>query len=91
MVADPSMGFGQTVRLVNRVVDKEGQKIPQEYLVGGEVVDMLGDEIVSSCGILKNSANPVFDSRRVESKSFALLRHCEGQPDPPRYQAGHLR
>lgn len=33
-----SFGLGRTVRLVNRVVDVDGNKVPQEYMVGGEAV-----------------------------------------------------
>ena len=33
-----SFGLGRTVRLVNRVVDESGNKVPMEYMVGGEAV-----------------------------------------------------
>lgn len=33
-----SFGIGRTVRLINRVVDETGKRVPQEYMVGGEAV-----------------------------------------------------
>jgi len=34
----PSFGLGATVRLINRVTDEKGAKVPQELMVGGEAV-----------------------------------------------------
>lgn len=31
-----TFGLGRTVRLVNRVVDEKGEKVPQEYMYSGE-------------------------------------------------------
>lgn len=33
-----SLGLGSAVRLVNRVVDEKGEKVPQEYMFSGEAV-----------------------------------------------------
>lgn len=33
-----AFGLGRTVRLVNRVTDEHGNKVPQEFMVGGEAV-----------------------------------------------------
>lgn len=33
-----TFGLGSTVRLVNRVTDEKGEKVPQEYMYGGEAV-----------------------------------------------------
>ena len=34
------LGFGEMIRLINRVVDKDGKRIPWEVRIGGEVVKM---------------------------------------------------
>jgi hypothetical protein len=31
-------GFGRTVRLVNRVIDENGKRVPIEFMVGGEAI-----------------------------------------------------
>ena len=33
-----SFGLGSTVRLINRVTNEKGEKVPQEYMFGGEAV-----------------------------------------------------
>lgn len=33
-----AFGFGQTVRLKNRVIDDKGERVPIEFMVGGEAI-----------------------------------------------------
>lgn len=33
-----AFGMGPVVRLVNRVIDEDGSRVPQEYMFGGEAV-----------------------------------------------------